>query len=102
MADNQTFNERPVRNLVMELLSVKDPRGKLANTELWEKDLIREIIKYQKSTIERAREFFKTMLDLGLEVCKEPGTSPYSLAKFAFMRGYITKELKESITKRSK
>ena len=90
---SRTFSVQPVKVIVMELLSKKDSK------EVSKDDLILEIIRLQKSTRQKAEDFFNGMVILGLNVCKvnsveglEGPFDHFSIPKFAYMRNFITKE----------
>lgn len=68
--------------------------GNLHSDSTSEKNIMLDTIKMKKCDIQYARNVLNTMKKLGLELCKNYGSTPteYDLLKFASIRGYITKE----------
>ena len=86
---SQKLNEGPIKSIVREILTHH------SDGEVDENELLREIIRWQKLDLKKAKDVFNAMKLLGLDVCKE-GELRYSIPKFAFMRNYFTEaELKQ-------
>lgn len=89
---SQIVNEAPLKHLVEQIIINH-------GDDVFEDEILFEIIKWQKLDLKNAKSVLRVMNVLGLEVCKVPPLR-YSVERFGLMRNYFTKaEIKNLNTK---
>ena len=92
---SQIINESPFKNLVEQILTNRHDSENLSK-----KDLLFEIIKWQKLDLKNAKTVFVAMEKLGLENCHLG--FDYDIQKFALMRNYFSESEIERMVKQTK
>lgn len=92
---SQISDETPLKNLIEIILT-----NRSNSNELFDFDVMFEILKWQKLDIKSAKTVFTALVKLGLETCRLG--SHYDIQKFALMRNYFTESEIDRITKQAK
>jgi len=88
----EEINEDEIKDLTISIVKKRNYVFKSCNFS--KEDIQYEIIKLTKCDMDRARKFFRKMLDLGLELCQDedPDYETHNLQKFCIMREYVSKD----------
>ena len=87
----EEINEEEIKDFVRSLVKKRNYVFKSCNFS--EKDIQYEIINLTKCDMDRARKFFRKMMDLGLGLCQDDDDYDiHNLQKFCIMREYVSKD----------
>ncbi len=88
----EEINEEEIKNFTISLVKKRNFVFKLCSFS--EEDIQYEIIKLTKCDRDRARKFFRKMMDLGLGLCRDEDDDYeiHNLQKFCIMREYVSKD----------
>ncbi len=87
----EEINEEEIKDFTRSLVKKRNYVFKSCNFS--EEDIQYEIINLTKCDMDRARKFFRKMMDLGLELCpNEDDYEQQNLQKFCVMREYVSKD----------
>jgi len=88
----EEINEEEVKDFTISLVKKRNYVFKSCNFS--EEDIQYEIIKLTKCDVNKAKKFFRKMMDLGLELCpdEDDDYGIHNLQKFCIMRGYVLKD----------
>ncbi len=87
----EEINEEEIKDFTRSLVKKRNYVFKSCNFS--EEDIHYEIIKLTKCDRDRARKFYRKMLDLGLGLCRDDDDYYiHNLLKFCIMREYVSKD----------
>ena len=87
----EEINEDEIKDLTISIVKKRNYVFKSCN--FGEEDIQYEIIKLTKCDMDKAKKFFRKMMDLGLELCpNEDDYEQHNLQKFCVMREYVSKD----------
>jgi len=87
----EEINEDEIKDLTVSIVKKRNYVFKSCN--FGEEDIQYEIIKLTKCDMDKAKKFFRKMMDLGLELCpNEDDYEQHNLQKFCVMREYVSKD----------
>jgi len=87
----EEINEDEIKDFTISLVKKRNYVFKSCNFS--EEDIQYEIINLTKCDIDRARKFFRKMMDLGLGLCQDDDDYyMHNLQKFCIMREYVSKD----------
>ncbi len=87
----EEINEDEIKDLTVSIVKKRNYVFKSCN--FGEEDIQYEIIKLTKCDMDKAKKFFRKMMDLGLELCpNEDNYEQHNLQKFCVMREYVSKD----------
>jgi len=87
----EEINEDEIKDLTVSIVKKRNYVFKSCNFS--EEDIQYEIIKLTKCDVNKAKKFFRKMMDLGLGLCgDEDDYDIHNLQKFCIMREYVSKD----------